>query len=138
MDQTCDGMHMPSHDRGGSGPNLRPPCTNMLMTINNQSKSKRRDADDVAIVIIYNRYLTHLIITFLEVIEKKQKNCKFYSRLFKARKWSYSFLRFYQNVDNFVYQNVDISVLSKCRLLFYQNVDISLKIYKSPNLCLSE
>ena len=26
VDQTCDGMHMPSHDRGGSGPNLRPPC----------------------------------------------------------------------------------------------------------------
>ena len=26
VDQTCDGMHVPLHDRGGSGPNLRPPC----------------------------------------------------------------------------------------------------------------
>ena len=38
------------------------------------------------------------------------------------------FFRFYQNVDNFVYQNIDISILSKCRLLFNQNVDVSIKI----------
>ena len=59
---------------------------------------------------------------------------KKYSRLFKARKWSYSFLRFYQNVDNFVYQNVDISVLSKCRLLFYQNADFSKEMKKRLRL----
>ena len=28
------------------------------------------------------------------------------------------------------YQNVDISVLSKCRLLFYQNVDFSIQMKK--------
>ena len=40
------------------------------------------------------------------------------------------FFQFDQNVDNFIYQNVDISVFSKFRLLFYQNVDLSLEIKK--------
>ena len=38
-----------------------------------------------------------------------------FSRLFNERKWTYSFFRFYQNVDNLVNQNVEISILSKCR-----------------------
>ena len=27
VDQTCEGIHMPSHGRGGSGSKLRPPCS---------------------------------------------------------------------------------------------------------------
>ena len=65
MDQTCDGMHMSSHDRGGSGPNMRPPCIGL----------SKRNSVWLSIRIISN-YLSEILNWTIHFIDKLSLDCK--------------------------------------------------------------